>query len=875
MRKLLILATVIGVAGAGIAIYLLFPFEPPAPDAGVAQSLAQDRAHRVADVKYDLSFTIPAGKTTPIAGRAITTFTLNDAGAPLALDFAQTPDHLHSVLANTHKIDARIQNGHIVIPSRMLVKGENTIAIEFTAGNESLNRNDDFLYTLFVPARASLALPCFDQPDLKARWRLMLTLPPTWTAVSNGRETGRISTSERVGLMFEETQPLPTYLFAFAAGMFSVETAERNGRQFRMFHRESDTAKVARNRDAIFDLHARALAWLEEYTGIPYPFGKFDFVLIPSFQFGGMEHAGAIYYNASSLMLDESATQNQLLGRANVISHETSHIWFGDLVTMRWFNDVWMKEVFANFMAAKIVNPSFPQVNHELRFLLQNYPTSYDVDRTAGANPIRQELANLNEAGSLYGAIIYQKAPIVMRQLELLVGADSFREGLRTYLKRYSFKNATWLDLVEILSNADPSTTLGTGSASSHPTKIDLAAWSHAWVDLPGRPEITTLIDSSGGRIDRLAFDQVIPEGGVFKPERLHVALGMKTGVRMLDVTLAAPHTDVPEAAGVPAPDWLLPVGDGLGYGSFNLDPVTLDYLTHSLHAIADPLTRGAAMVALWESMLDGKVLPVRVFAELLVALPAETNELNTAQLLDYTRAMFWRFTPAEDREAIAGKLESELRAGLSRAATTSLKAAWFNALRSIATTPPTITWLDQVWRHDVKIEGLPLSEADEADLALDLAVRGVIDARDVLTTELNRIKNADRKARFAFVTPAVSADAAVRDAFFDSLKDVKNRAHEAWVLDAVRYLNHPLRAAGSAKYIPSALDLVREIQRTGDIFFPKRWTDASLGGYQSPQDAATVRAFIEHLPEDYPPRLRWVLLSSADQLFRAAGLTK
>ena len=149
-----------------------------------------------------------------------------------------------------------------------------------------------------MPARASLALPCFDQPDLKARWRLSLELPPDWIAVSNGRETGRTSSADHLGLIFDETQPIPTYLFAFAAGKFSIETAERNGRTFRMFHRETDAAKVARNRDAIFDLHARALAWLEDYTAIPYPFGKFDFVLIPSFQFGGMEHPGAIYYNA-------------------------------------------------------------------------------------------------------------------------------------------------------------------------------------------------------------------------------------------------------------------------------------------------------------------------------------------------------------------------------------------------------------------------------------------------------------------------------------------------------------------------------------------------------------------------------------------------
>ena len=134
----------------------------------------------------------------------------------------------------------------------------------------------------------------------------------------------------------------------------------------------------------------RRIEWLERYTGIPYPFGKFDFVLVPSFQFGGMEHPGSIFYNASSLLLDPSATTNQKLGRASLIAHETSHMWFGDLVTMRWFDDVWMKEVFANFMAAKIVNPSFPEINHELRFLYAHYPSAYDVDRTAGTNAIRQ-----------------------------------------------------------------------------------------------------------------------------------------------------------------------------------------------------------------------------------------------------------------------------------------------------------------------------------------------------------------------------------------------------------------------------------------------------------------------------------------------------
>ena len=196
-------------------------------------------------------------------------------------------------------------------------------------------------------------------------------MPEGWEAFSNGAEQERRAENGRAVVRFTETPPISTYLFTFAAGKFQVEQATRGGRTLRMLHRETDPARVARNREAIFDLHAGALTWLEQYTGIAYPFGKFEFLLLPSFQFGGMEHPGAVYYNASALLLDESATKNQQLGRASLIAHETAHMWFGDLVTMRWFNDVWMKEVFANFMAAKIVNPAFPEINHDLRFLLR------------------------------------------------------------------------------------------------------------------------------------------------------------------------------------------------------------------------------------------------------------------------------------------------------------------------------------------------------------------------------------------------------------------------------------------------------------------------------------------------------------------------
>ena len=411
-------------------------------------------------------------------------------------------------------VDARARKaGHIVLPVSALRTGSNRVTIEFDAGDAPLNRNDDFLYTIFVPARAHEALPCFDQPDLKARWTLALDVPDGWETLANGAEATRISRDGRTRVTFAETPPIPTYLFAFAAGKFVVDRAERDGRTLRMVHRETDARKVARNREALFDLHAAALGMARTVHRIPYPFGKFDFLLVPAFQFGGMEHPGAIFYNAPGLMLDESATQNQLLERASTISHETAHMWFGDLVTMKWFTDVWMKEVFANFMAAKIVNPSFPLVNHELRFLHAYYPAAYDVDRTAGTNAIRQGLDNLKDAGTLYGAIIYQKAPIVMRQLETIMGAGAFRDGLREYLERHRFGNASWPDLIAILDAR---------------TAADLSTWSRAWVEEAGRPIVRTELTVTNNRVATLAFTErdPYPRRGLIWTEDMQVALG-------------------------------------------------------------------------------------------------------------------------------------------------------------------------------------------------------------------------------------------------------------------------------------------------------------------------------------------------------------
>lgn len=826
---------------------------PPPVELGIPWELAEHRERTLSEVAYRIELDIPAAKGEPIAGASLITFAWNDPdGFDVVLDFRDPQRRVGAVRANGQDVAWEPVEDHVVVPAASLRPGANELEVRFEAGDDALNRNEDFLYALFVPDRAHFSLPVFDQPNLKAPVTWVLRVPASWEALANGPVLEVAGTPERKTLEFGETQPLPTYLFAFAAGRFSVEEEVVGGRLMRMFHRETDTAKVARNRDEIFRLHGAALDWLEAYTGIPYPFGKFDFALIPSFQYGGMEHPGAIFYGGGGLMLDESATQGQILGRASVIAHETAHMWFGDLVTMNWFDDVWTKEVFANFMAAKIVHPSFPEVDHDLRFLMAHHPSAYGVDRTPGANPIRQPLENLREAGTLYGAIIYQKAPIVMRQLEARVGAETFRDGLREYLSSHAYGNATWPDLIAILDRLSPE---------------DLAAWSRVWVEEPGRPRIR--VERSGGSV---VLTQDDPSGGGrVWPQTLHVRLGREAGDTLVTVELgAAPAT----LAGVDDGTlrYVLPSGSGVEYGLFHLDAASLDHLVARLPSIQPALARGAAWVTLWDAVLE-QVLPPEAFLDLaLRSLPAEADEQNVARILGYLSQAYWDLLAEDVRAARAAEVESALWAGVVGDRPATARASFLGTWRSVALTPDAVARLERLWRGTERVPGLPLSESDQTALATALALREVPGWSAVLDEQEARIANPDRKARFRFVRPSLDADPAARMAFFDALADPANREQEPWVLAGLANLHHPLRAASALPTVRRALDMVEEIQRTGDIFFPGRWLDASLGGHNQPEAADEIVRFLQDRP-DLPPRLRGKVLQSADGVWRAARI--
>ena len=831
------------------------PSPLPAPEPGVPIELARARAAALTDLSYDLTLRIPAERDVPVAGSVVARFTLNEPAEQLAFDFEGDGAAVQAAVVDGGPVTPRVENGHILFTG--LGGGSREVRIDFTASDTPLNRNDEFLYSLFVPARAHEVFPSFDQPDLKARVALTLEIPADWTAVSNGAELDRRVEDGRLVIRFAETKPLPTYLLAFAAGRFQVVTDDRDGRTFRMFHRETDAGKVARSRDTVFDLHASTLAWLEEYTGIPYPWGKFDFVLVPGFQFGGMEHAGAIFYRADSLLLEPSPTQNQLLGRASLIAHETAHMWFGDLVTMRWFDDVWMKEVFANFMAAKIVNPSFPDIDHDLRFFLSHYRAAHSVDRTNGTHPIRQRLDNLSDAGTMYGPIIYQKAPLVMRQLERLTGEDRFRDGLRHYLTRHAFGNATWPDLVAVLDER---------------SDVDLAAWSNVWVEQSGRPVVETVTSSADGRVERLVVTQRDPSGlDRLWPQAVELEIGDVDGVRRVPVTLGDAEVAVPSGVGLPEPDYMVATGGGLVYGDVVFSASTREWLLENLPRLPEALSRGAVWGALWEEMLQARTSPKTLADLALRALAREPDELNVERLLGDLERLYWLFLPIEARERVTPRVEQTLRRGLGTARSQTLRSAWFRSLTRVARSSELVSWLADVWRGDVQIAGLELAETDMTDLALELALRLDIEGPGILDTQHERIDNPDRQMRFAFIRPALSPDPEARARFFDELAQPERRRREAWVISSLRYLHHPLRASESVRLVLPSLELLEEVQATGDIFFPDRWTGATLSGHRSREVADIVESFLAARP-DYPLPLRRIILQNVDDLLRVAA---
>ena len=812
---------------------------------GVSLELAQFRKEHFSNVRYNLFFSIPESRDEAIRGKVELSLRL-DEKQPLIIDFCGEPEQVTSVTLNGGDIPYEVKDEHIVIASDWVAVGENRVAIAFTPADQSLNRRDEFLYTLLVPDRARTVFPCFDQPDMKSFFTLTLEVPSTWQAVANGAITQTDSTgvSGRNRISFKETEPLSTYLFSFVAGKLTREVYFRNGRDISIYHRETDPKKIAQCpaiADEVFD----ALEWQEDFTGIPYPFAKYDVIILPGFQYGGMEHTGATLYTDRRMFLDEHPTLNERLSRSSLIAHETSHMWFGDYVTMKWFDDVWTKEVFANYFASRIVEPLYPDVNHRLNFIRDYIPASYSEDRTSGANPIKQDLDNLRNAGLVYGNIIYDKSPVVLEMLIKKMGKESFRKGIQEYLKTYAYGNATWEGLIGILDTY---------------TDDDLSGWSHIWVNEKGMPEIAVSIVG-----DSLVVSQKDPFGrGLNWPQDLTYLIVPKTGEpEEVSVSFGRNSNSirkklktVPEEG-----SFIIPNTDGKGYGFFRLNEADAKACAAYLPVCENELLRGSLLITLYENLLNRTISPESYMEAMLNYLPEEDNSLLFSAALGYI-GNCQRLFPVD-----AAPLEKTLGQIVATSSVPQHRLQAFRSYRSIAESPEAIAALYDLWKKQQAPAGCSLSENDYISLSYTLALHLPEQADEIINSQQSRITNPDRKREYAFISPSVSPHKEVRDSVLASLLVAENRRVEPWASAALANLNHPSRQKEAVAYIRPALEAMQEVQRTGDIFFPTAWVRALLSGHTSPEARAEVDAFFVSHP-DYPQMLANKIRQQANHLY-------
>src|SRR5215472_5729296 len=449
------------------------------PD-GIPRDLARQRAAQISDVHYQLHFTVTPHAPSA-SGREELRFRAGLLG-PVLLDFREGT--AANLTINGVPAPAEIENGHIELPANLIQAGENVVRLDFTvpvapAGKaitrfEDKDDNTEYLYTLFVPMDAEMAFPCFDQPDLKGRFRLELTAPGNWSAISNtAAESESPAGGGQKRTAFAETRPISTYLFAFAVGPFRKvhDTPGLPG----LYVRQSKLKRAEEEAPEVQQITADGIKYLSTYFARPFPFPKYDLVMIPGFAYGGMEHAGATFLREESILFRTAPTHSDVLNRDILLLHETTHQWFGDLVTMRWFDDLWLKEGFAQYMAYHALADLKPKENVWKRFYQAIKPAAYGIDSTPGTTPIYQDIANLKDAKSAYGAIVYSKAPGVLKQLAFVLGEEKFRQGLELYLKDHAYANAEWADLVGALERV---------------SKKSLAEWADAYIKRRGMPQV-------------------------------------------------------------------------------------------------------------------------------------------------------------------------------------------------------------------------------------------------------------------------------------------------------------------------------------------------------------------------------------------------
>ncbi len=703
-------------------------------------------------------------------------FTAARAGATTFVDFLGAS--VDSITLNGRTLDPaeHYDGARITLPG---LDSENEAVIKATGRfmntGEGLHRFVDpvddqvYLYTQFEVADARRMFPVFDQPDLKTRFAFTVTAPAHWQVISCQPTPVPTPAGERVlpgaataapvaTWAFEPTPPLSSYVTALIAGPYEVvrdELTSRDGRviPLGLFCRASLRPHL--DPEALFELTKTGFVFYEAEFDLPFPFAKYDQIFTPEYNAGAMENVGAVTFN-EMYVFRARETQSRIERRALTLLHELAHMWFGDLVTMRWWDDLWLNESFAEWASTTAQAEATSWTTAWTTFATAEKNWAYRQDQLSSTHPIVAPIRHLEDVEANFDGITYAKGASVLKQLVAYVGRDAFREGLRRYFRTHAWGNTTMADLLSELESA---------------SGRDLAAWSDAWLNTAGVNTLRADIEVADGLIASARLEQTATADlPTLRPHRLAIGFydlaSNGQGPRLtrserIEVDIDGATTLLPQLVGSPVPDVLLVNDDDLAYAKIRIDGRSLATLTSHPGAFTDSLPQALVLGAMWDMTRDAQLAAPDFVRYVLDCLPGEQDSTLVRVLLSQVESAARFYTSPQRRPATIELVTRRLRElVLASAPGSDAQLQFVTAFAGWASTSADLDLVEAILDERSEITGLAVDTEMRWTLLTSLAAGGRADEEriDAERQRDNTATGRERAARALAARPTAAA---------------------------------------------------------------------------------------------------------------------
>ncbi|WP_173078936.1 aminopeptidase N [Phytohabitans rumicis] len=831
----------------------------------LTQVEAAERARLLDVTGYDITLDLSGAGLGDQTFRSTTeiTFRCAEPGATTFVELAA--QRVRGATLNGAPVDTSDWSAEtgLVLPG---LAGENTLVVDadffYSASGQGMHRSVDpvdkevYLYSQFETADAQRVYACFDQPDLKSVYTWHAIVPAHWRVVSNSPVADVDSSDDVKTVHFATSARMSTYITALCAGPYHEVRYEHDGIDLGYFCRASMARYL--DPDELHTITTQGFDYFHEQFGVRYPLPKYDQIWVPDFNAGAMENFGCVTHAEAHYVFRSQVTDFEHEQRANTILHELAHMWFGNLVTMRWWNDLWLNESFAEWASHWCNTNATRFTDAWTTFLSVRKNWGYRQDQLSSTHPVYCEMPDLAAVEVNFDGITYAKGASVIKQLVAYVGEDAFLAGLRSYFARHAWGNATFDDLLSELE-----------AASGRELRKFAAQWLETAQVNTLRPSLTVAADGTYESVNVL--QEAPTDYPVLRTHRLGVGLYDLVDDRLvrrerLEIDVTGERTSLP-LTGVRAADVLLFNDDDLTYAKLRLDDRSMATVVQHVAGFESSLARALCWAAAWDMVRDAE-LAARDYVALVVAgLPAEGDiNLITATLRQAQSTLSFYADPAWAPEGWAA-LAGAARAAVAAAEPGSgFQLAWARAYASAARSADDLAvlrgWLDGVGVPD----GLTIDTELRWSLVQSLTAKTVV-GLDEIEAELatDRTASGEREAAYAralLPTPAGKAEVWRRLAGGDALPNWEHRA-------LLQGLQHPTQVELTAPYVQPYFDAVGDVWARRDSEPAQEFVMLAYPAYQV--DAATVAATDAWLAQEgHPAPLRRLVAEGKDGVVRA-----